>query len=106
MGKVADKITGFLEVGTNGRGEVVINHSDIMPDENGVGHIVFSPNQARDLARVLSKQADRADLEALYEVGPNGAWIRCLICNMTSYNPNDVAQRYCGNCHLFHTDAL
>lgn len=23
---------------------------------------------------------------------------------MTSYNPTDVAARYCGNCHQFHDD--
>ena len=52
---------GILEVGTNGSGEVVINHPDLLPDENGVGHIVFSVEQARDLANLLlSKSADAA----------------------------------------------
>jgi hypothetical protein len=27
--------------------------------------------------------------------------ITCPVCGMTSYNPNDVQQRYCGNCHQF-----
>lgn len=50
-----------LEVGTNGNGEVVINHPDLDPDENGVGHIVFSVEQARNLANLLlSKSADAA----------------------------------------------
>jgi hypothetical protein len=39
-----------LEVGTNGRGEVVVNHPDLQPDENGVGHIVFSIAQAEAFA--------------------------------------------------------
>lgn len=30
--------------------------------------------------------------------------IMCLRCDMTSYNPNDVAYRYCGWCHEFHDD--
>jgi protein-arginine kinase activator protein McsA len=30
--------------------------------------------------------------------------ITCPSCGMTSYNPNDVSQRYCGNCHAFHDD--
>jgi len=52
---------GILEVGTNGKGEVVINHPDLEPDDNGVGHIVFSVEQARDLANLLlSKSADAA----------------------------------------------
>ena len=50
-----------LEVGTNGNGEVVINHPDLEPDEKGVGHIVFSVEQARNLADLLmSKTADAA----------------------------------------------
>ena len=52
---------GFLEVGTNGSGEVVVNHPDLEPDENGVGHIVFSVEEARNLANlILSKSADAA----------------------------------------------
>jgi len=58
---MADIKQGILEVGTNGSGEVVINHPDLLPDENGVGHIVFSVEQARDLANLLlSKSADAA----------------------------------------------
>jgi hypothetical protein len=57
---MADTIAGFLEVGTNKRGEVVIN---LDRDQNGIGHVVFSPTQARTLAKILNKQA------ALAEVG-------------------------------------
>jgi hypothetical protein len=60
---VTDKIEGFLEVGTNGQGEVVINHPDLQPDENGVGHIVFSPEQARNLAALLLRKATDAENE-------------------------------------------
>lgn len=59
-----DKITGILEVGTNDQGEVVINHPDLKPDENGVGHIVFSPRQARNLAELLTKHAGRIEFDA------------------------------------------
>ena len=55
-----DKIEGYLEVGANEQGEVLINHSDLKPDENGVGHIVFSKNQARNLANLLTKHAGSA----------------------------------------------
>lgn len=58
-----EKEAGTLEVGTNGKGEVVINHGDLTPDENGVGHIVFSPRQARRLAKLLNKKAIEADKE-------------------------------------------
>jgi hypothetical protein len=60
---MTDKVTGVLEVGTNGRGEVVINHPDLEPDENGVGHIVFSPDQAENLARLLRRKAKEARAE-------------------------------------------
>lgn len=30
------------------------------------------------------------------------ASIRCPQCGLTSYNPNDVRERYCGNCHQYH----
>ena len=50
---------GTLEVGRNGY-EVVINHPGLKPDENGAGHIVFSPRQARHLAQLLMKHADEA----------------------------------------------
>lgn len=38
----------------------MINHPDLEPDENGVGHIVFSPAQARHLAMILLAKADEA----------------------------------------------
>ncbi len=31
--------------------------------------------------------------------------ITCLICGRTSFNPTDIAQKYCGACHVFHEDA-
>lgn len=30
--------------------------------------------------------------------------IKCLMCGMTSWNSNDVVQRYCGGCHVFHDE--
>lgn len=52
-----------LEVGTNGAGEVVVNHPDLQPDEKGVGHIVFSVEQARNLANLLMSKAADASVE-------------------------------------------
>lgn len=59
----ADKVKEFLEVGTNDKGEVVINHPDLKPDDNGIGHIVFSPRQARELGELLLKKAHEAEQE-------------------------------------------
>lgn len=39
-----------------------------------------------------------------YELLDEGRAIKCYVCGMVSHNPNDVAQRYCGNCHRFHED--
>jgi hypothetical protein len=80
---MSDKIEGFLEVGTNENGEVVVN---IPPNKKkreqhktncayrgnteelcdcGIEyeHIVFSPNQARNLARLLNDKAYKAEQE-------------------------------------------
>lgn len=27
--------------------------------------------------------------------------ITCPVCGMTSYNPNDIREGYCGNCHAW-----
>lgn len=42
---------------------------------------------------------DEFDTRTGYRAG-----IRCLICGLTSWNPNDVENRYCGHCHHFHED--
>lgn len=55
------KVGGYLEVGTNDRGEVVVNHPDLKPDADGCGHIVFSPEQARAFAKSLITKAADAD---------------------------------------------
>lgn len=51
---------GELEVGTDGKGEVILN---LDRDRNGVGHLVFSPEQAYGLAKILNKMARRAVAE-------------------------------------------
>lgn len=48
---------GHLTVGENSRGEVVVCHPDLKPDKDGVGHIVFSPQQALDFAALVRKHA-------------------------------------------------
>lgn len=30
--------------------------------------------------------------------------ITCLVCGRTSFNPTDVAEKYCGYCQRFHRD--
>ena len=59
-----DIIEGYLEVGHNEKGEVIINHPRMKLDANGVGHIVFSPAQARNLAESLLQHAFDAEFES------------------------------------------
>ncbi len=57
---------GFIEVGLTQDGSyVIVNHPDLDPDDDGCGHIVFSPDQARAFAMLLLKCADECDLARL-----------------------------------------
>jgi hypothetical protein len=47
----------IVAITENGK-EIVINHPDLKPDAEGVGHIVFSPEQAVHLAVLLWKKAN------------------------------------------------
>lgn len=72
-----DRAVGVLEVGSVG-GEVIINHPDLKPDEQGVGHIVFSPAQARNLAHSLLRQANIAEEESKPVAPPTDFGARVL----------------------------
>jgi len=39
-----------------------------------------------------------------YRIEQQGAAITCLRCGVTSHHPEDVKNRYCGRCHVFHED--
>lgn len=32
------------------------------------------------------------------------SWIECVTCGLRSYNQNDIDNKYCGHCHMFHED--
>lgn len=57
-----DKIEGYLEIGHNDRGEVILN---LDRDRNGIGHLVFSTRQALNLAKLLRSRALLARKEFL-----------------------------------------
>ncbi len=64
---------GCLEIGSTGAGQVVINHAELDRDKNGVGHIVFSPAEARKLARILAKSAARAERERVRQTAASSS---------------------------------
>lgn len=43
--------------------------------------------------------------EPTYAISADGSAILCRRCHTTSYNPNDIRERYCARCKLFHEDA-
>jgi hypothetical protein len=62
--------------------------------------------EGQDLMKyILNKATDQPDVKT-YEIvaSPDGerAGIKCLDCKLTSWNANDVKEKYCGNCHEFH----
>lgn len=44
-------------------GEVIVNHPNLHPDENGVGHIVFNVQEARNFAASVLRAAAEAEVE-------------------------------------------
>lgn len=61
---------------------------------------VFFPAFAHQMAELGS--AVMAEEGVRYWISPGGDSITCTKCRMTSRNPSDVEQRYCGKCHVFH----
>jgi len=64
---------------------------------------IYFPGAAKEIAelgrRVLLDKGVR------YWISPGGQSITCLACGLTSYNPHDVREHYCGGCHRFLHDA-
>jgi hypothetical protein len=65
-------------------------------------HEVFFPAAAEEMATLASLVM--AEEGVRYWISPGGDSITCTKCRRTSRNPQDVAQRYCGHCHVFHDD--
>jgi len=56
------------------------------------------------ITRTTTTTMSRGDMYEIIDApdAAAGKAIKCLQCGMTSYNPNDVEHKYCGNCHIFH----
>lgn len=44
------------------------------------------------------------EIAPTYEISADGKSFTCLRCKLTSHNPRDVENRYCGRCHAHHDD--
>ena len=51
-----------------------------------------------------SAKPEKPTYELIYDHERVAIAIRCSFCGLTSYNLNDIANRYCGACHIFHED--
>lgn len=54
------------------------------------------------LKRFVSRFTVKPKPEPRYEIVSGGIGIKCLVCSMTSFHPEDIEHKYCGNCHIFH----
>lgn len=61
---------------------------------------VYFAAAALEMAELGS--AVMAEEGVAYWISPGGDSITCTKCRHTSWSPNDVEQRYCGFCHVFH----
>lgn len=60
---------------------------------------------AENLAGLNSLAESRGlSLKAVRTYRIDGETITCGRCGRTSHHPEDVKNRYCGNCHVFHDD--
>ena len=63
-----------------------------------------TPAVFEELGDVLDQYVNflrRGEPPRTYMLLPDPA-IVCLLCGMISHHPEDVAKKYCGNCHRFH----
>jgi hypothetical protein len=63
------------------------------------------PARHRPTCRDCSRTLLRDDEIASGYCSVHKRWFyKCLRCGFTSYNDNDVRERYCGNCHRYERD--
>lgn len=82
--------------------ELAWSGSQWVPQRRG---LPAGPVQVSNFETKLSafKEADRVGFEILllgFKVKQES--ITCFRCGMTSWSPDDVREKYCGNCHAYH----
>lgn len=76
--------------------------------QNVTGHTVGACRCNAKLADLSDRQLAVEAESRFYEMekGEPRPSITCPTCNRTSHNPNDVNERYCGNCHNWHENMI
>ena len=74
-----------------------------MPDRNGTGHA--GEKVVEQTAHYILLMVERPKIIPSRPQATEQPAIRCRVCGLTSFNPNDIEQKYCGNCHAFHPRA-
>lgn len=64
-----------------------------------------------EVSKLFAEMMPREKMLALMErldtlEKPEQQSITCPRCGMTSYNADDIEKKYCGNCHMFHSDIV
>jgi hypothetical protein len=77
-------------------------------DEGGFGCfnadlVRYMPHHATCAKVALFRKCDQK-FEFLTNPVTRQEGIRCMTCGLVSWNPEDVAERYCGNCKVFHEE--
>lgn len=72
---------------------------------DGEGRVKFEASAAGNIV-LHAPPADRGLPSYKVAIKSGAGCITCLVCNMSSYNPNDISKLYCGFCHRFHTETL
>lgn len=57
-----------------------------------------------DLLEVFARHDRHMAAREAVGVRPAQDSITCPVCGMTSYNPNDIREGFCGNCHAWTTE--
>jgi hypothetical protein len=55
-----------------------------------------------EIAEHIVKTVNASGLVPAYVIAADGNTITCCTCGQMSSHPEDVRQRYCGYCHVFH----
>jgi ribosomal protein S27AE len=66
-----------------------------------IKHLPEAAHAIREL-RILNNRLTIARAIVSYKIGENNSYILCYRCGKMSFNPDDVKNVYCGNCHIFH----